>query len=635
MTKGSVGRLLRQRIAFLNWGLNLRPVRLAIIGGMTCSLMRATLQWVVPLPLKLLFDNVLTNHPLPAMLAWLPANRAELLYIFCGTMIVIAILLGLTSYGANALLAGAGQRVVFDLRCRLFRHLEAQSSRFHQRHPVGDLLARLGGDVQAMQSVVVNVFPVAMENGLTVAGMVVIMLVLDWQFSLLALALLPGLYWVIHHYLGAIKTAQRGARRHEGLATASAQQTLVALPVVQAFGTEGLEADRYAALAQQGLTANRRSVLLQSRFTPMVTVLMTISTAMVMFFGSRQVISGRLTPGDLLVFSAYFRGMYSPARQLSKLAGTMGRGQASAERVTEMLSIDEQVPQRPLALTPHKVFGSIVFDSVSFSHPGSGMVLEEINLTIGAGKQHALVGPTGSGKSTLLRLVARFADPGAGAVLLDGVNLVDLDLEWLRRQIAFVPQEMALLRPTVWENIAYGSAGASRTDAIAAARTVGVHEVLDSLREGYDTDVGERGDGLSGGQRQCVAMARAMVRNAPILLLDEPTTGLDSATESVVIQALGRLCEGRTTLMVSHQLSAVSGADRITVLSRGRIVEDGTHDELSRVGTSYSRLHQLSGTSGESGARPQPPITLAQYLHEYVEMPIDTDSTNRADACRA
>jgi ATP-binding cassette subfamily B protein len=594
--KGATWRMLRRRYGFLNWGLDLRPVRLAVIGGVTCSLARAVLQWVAPLPLKLIFDNVLSNHRLPALLAWLPGSRSARLYVLCGAMILVAVLLGLTAYGANALLAGAGQRVVYDLRCRLFRHLEQQSARFHQGRPVGDLLSRLGGDVQAMQSVVVNVLPVVVENSLTVAGMVVIMLVLDWQFSLLALALLPGLWWVVRHYMAAIKTAQRGARRNEGMATAAAQQTLVALPVVQAFGAEGTEADRYAALAQTGLTANRQAVLLQSRFTPLVTIIMTLSTALVMFFGARQVVSGHLTAGDLLVFSAYFRGMYSPARQLAKLAGMMGRGQASAERVSEVLATHEHVPQRAHALTPGGVRGSIVFDHVSFSHPGEGVVLDDICLTIAPGEQHALVGATGSGKSTLLRLVARFADPDAGAVLLDGVDLRALDLDWLRRQIALVPQEMALLRPTVWENIAYGSQRASRADAVAAARAVGVHDVLAALRDGYDTDIGEGGSRLSGGQRQCVSMARAMVRDAPILLLDEPTTGLDATTESVVLSALDRLCEGRTTLLVSHQLKAVHGADGITVLSKGRIVEQGTHAGLLDAGNAYSTLHRSAGS---------------------------------------
>ena len=587
----------RHWIFFLDWGLDLHTVRYAILGGVLFSAFRAMLTWIVPFPLKLVFDSVFANHPLPSILSWMPVNHTDRLYLLVGAMVVIAVLLGVTAYGADMLLAGAGQKVVFDLRTRLFRHLAAQSASFHQRRQQGDLLARLGGDVQAMQSVVVNVVPVVAENVLTVFGMLVIMLVLQWQFSLLAMSLLPVLWFVMRHYMGSIKTAQREARRNEGMATAAAQQILVSLPVVQAFGTEQEEVDRYGALASEGLTANRRAVLLQSQFTPMVTLLMTMSTVMVMLYGGTKVLNGSLTPGDLLLFSAYFGGMYTPARQLAKLAGTIGVGQASAERVTEVLTTHDEVPQRPDARRPQRATGRIEYDHVSFAHPDSGPVLDDIELEVPAGHCQALVGSTGAGKSTLLRLVPRFIDPTAGSVRLDGVDLRDLDLEWLRRNVALVPQELALLRPTVWENVIYGSPWTSRTDAVAAARAVGVHDVLAGLRNGYDTEVGEGGSGLSGGQRQCVAVARAMARDAKVLLLDEPTTGLDAATQSVVVGALDRLSEGRTTLIVSHQLNAVHNADRISVISHGRMIEHGTHHELVSGRSAYRDLYTAGSYS--------------------------------------
>ena len=588
----------RHRIVFLDWGLDLHSVRFAILGGVAFSAFRAMLTWIVPVPLKLIFDSVFANHPLPGVLAWMPADHADRLYILVGAMLVLAVLLGLTAYGADVLLAGAGQKVVFDLRTRLFRHLTAQSASFHNRRMKGDLLARLGGDVQAMQSVVVNVVPVVAENVLTVVGMLVIMFVLQWQFSLLAMSLLPVLWLVMRHYMAAIKTAQREARRNEGHATAAAQQILVALPVVQASGTEQAEVDRYGTLASEGLTANRRAILLQSRFTPMVTLLMTTSTVLVMLYGGTRVLSGQLTPGDLLLFSAYFGGMYTPARQLAKLAGTIGVGQASAERVTEVLATHEEVPVRPSARRPSAVSGRIDFDHVTFAHRDSGIVLDDVQLEIPSGHRQALVGSTGAGKSTLLRLIPRFIDPVAGAVRLDGVDLRDLDLAWLRRHVALVPQELALLRPTVWENVVYGSDWTTRADAEAAARAVGVHDVLAGLRDGYDTEVGEGGSGLSGGQRQCIAVARAMARDAEVLLLDEPTTGLDATTQSVVVDALERLSDGRTTLIVSHQLTAVHNADRITVMSRGRLVEHGTHHELVAGQSAYRELYAAGAPGG-------------------------------------
>ncbi len=600
MTAGGTLRLLRLHRA---WDLDLRPVRAAVGAGVALSALRACLQWVAPVPLKLVFDSVLAHHPLPSVLSWMPSTPSGRLVVLTAAMVGIAVLLGVTAFGATAFLASAGQRVVHDLRCRLFAHLSVQSRWFHQRRTQGDLLARLGGDVQAMQTVVVNVVPMAVENSLTIAGMIVIMLVLDWQFSLLALSMVPLLVLVVRHYMAAIKHSQRQARRAEGEATTSAQQVLTALPVVQASGTETLEAGRYGALARRGLDANRRAVVLQSRFTPIVTVVMTCSVALVMLIGARDVLAGRLTAGDLLLFAAYFRGMYSPARQLAKLAGMLGRGHASAERVSEILHTHEEVPRPAVARRAPAVRGRVSFERVTFAYPDASPVLAGIALDVEPGERRAFVGATGSGKSTLLRLVPRFADPTAGAVRLDGVDVRELDLDWLRQQVAWVPQELALLRPTVWENVVYGSRWTTRADAVAAARVVGVHEVLAGLCDGYDTEVGEVGSRLSGGQRQCIALARAMARDATVLLLDEPTTGMDAATRSVVVGALDLLCEGRTTLLVTHQLAAVASGYRISVLSEGRIVENGTHHELVGSPTAYRDLY-VADLAGVVAAMP-------------------------------
>ena len=577
------------------WGIEMRPVRLSVAAGIALSVGRAVFLWLAPWPLKIVFDSVLASHPLPLGLgAWLPSDRIARLDVLALAMVAIALGLGVTAYGANAFLANAGQKVVYDLRCRLFRHIQAQSMTFHHRQRVGDLLARLGGDVQAMQGVVVNVIPVIAENVLTVAGMATIMFLLDWHFSLLALSTVPILYVVVRRHLSAIRSVQRVARSNEGSAGSTAQQVLAGLPVVQAFGTEELEAGRYAALASEGLAANRRAVLLQSRFSPLVTAFMTVSTALVVYFGARGVIQGRITPGDLLVFTAYLRGMYTPVRQLAKVAGMLGRGQASAERVKEIIDSSEQVPQSPRARVLAKARGAVSFENVSFAYPGSKKALDAVSLEVAAGSHHALIGPTGSGKSTLMALVPRFFDPDEGEVRLDGVDLRALELSSLRRVLALVPQEPWLLAETVWENITYGAGHQTRDEAIAVARAAGVHEVIASLRDGYDTKVGERGRLLSGGQRQCIAVARAMARDARVVLLDEPTTGLDAKTESVLLDALERLSEGRTTIHVTHQLRHVRHADRITLLEHGRVREEGTRADLVGARAAYWRLEQLS-----------------------------------------
>ena len=572
---------------------NLRPVRAMLAAGLAASALVAVMEWVAPWPLKFIFDSVIGHRPLPAWLSWLPSGQTGLLEALAGAMIAVALLRAVADYLSTRLVATAGQRVVFDIRCQLFRHIEAQSLGFHQRRHTGDLLARLGGDVQAMQSVMITAVPTLVRNILTLAGMITIMLIVDWRDALLAMALLPALFLATRHYLGRIKTVQRRARRADGEASAVAQEVLTSMTVVQAFGAEGVEADRYAQATGRGLEEDRRAIVAQAEFTPLMTLAMTASTALVLFFGVRAVTAGSLTAGDLLVFMAYLRGMYSPVRQLSKLAGVVSRAQAAAERVAEVLATAEQVPERAHAQRVHRAAGAITLSKVEFAYPGRAAILDGVDLEIPAGSRQALVGLTGSGKSTLLRLIPRFLDPTAGLVLLDGVDVADLVLADLRRQVAFVPQEPYLFRASVWENIVYGATERGRGAAVAAARLAGLHDVFEAFPDGYDTPVAERGSTLSGGQRQCVAVARAMARNAPVLLLDEPTVGLDAELESVLLSALDCLAEGRTTITVSHQLQGLRRADQIAVLSHGRIIETGTHDELLRHRRTYWRLDRL------------------------------------------
>lgn len=582
----------------------LRPVRITLGVGLVATAVGAAMQWAAPWPLKFIFDSVLAGKPLPAWLGWLPADPQGRLTLLAIAMLAIAAIYGLMDYLSNRLVATAGQRVVFDLRNRLFRHIEAQSLGFHQRSRAGDLMARLGGDIQAIQSAMVSAVPTLFSNVLTLVGMVAIMLFIDWRYALLAVALVPGLFLVMRHYLARIKSIQRLARRADGEASAVAQEVLTSMLVVQAFGAEETEAARYAAATGRGLEENRRAIVAQSEFTPLMTVAMTASTVLVVFVGAQAVLQGHLTPGYLLVFMAYLRGMYSPIRQLAKLAGVVGRAQAAAERVAEILATAEAVPERPDAWRVHRARGELSLDAVAFAYPSGPPILDGVHLRVPAGSRQALVGATGSGKSTLLRLVPRFMDPTSGAVRLDGTDLRDLALADLRRQVAFVPQEPYLFRASVWENIVYGGPTGGRAAAVAAARAAGVHEVIDGFSGGYETIVGERGSALSGGQRQCVAVARAMARNAPILLLDEPTVGLDAELEAVLLAALDHLADGRTTVTVSHQLASLRRVDRIAVLVDGRIVEAGSHDALLEARGTYARLNaaQQSATLIPVGA---------------------------------
>ncbi len=572
---------------------HIRPVRAMLATGLGASVFAAIMQWLGPWPLKYIFDSVLSHRSLPRWLSWMPHQRAGLLDALLGALIAIAIGLAVSDYFSTRLMATAGQRVVLSIRRQLFRHLEAQGAHFHQSRRTGDLLARLGGDVQAIQSAVINAVPSLVRNVLTLAGMITIMLIVDWRFALLAMTLVPMLLWSTRHYLRRIKAYQRLARRSDGDANAVAQEVLSAMAVVQAFGAEEIEAARYGEVTERGLEQNRRAIVAQSQFTPLMTLAMSLSTALVLYFGARGVMSGRLTAGDLLVFAAYLRGMYSPVRQLAKLAGVVGRAHAAAERVIELLDTHEEVPETPSPRRIGRARGEISLLDVSVTYPGAAPVLSSVSLQLDAGSRLALVGATGSGKSTILRLIPRFLDPTSGSVRLDGVDLNELGLRDLRRQIAYVPQEPYLFRATVWENILYGQVETGRTAAIEAARRAGLHELIESFPEGYDTLVDERGQSLSGGQRQCVAVARAMARNTPILLLDEPTTGLDAELESTVLAAIDLVVAGRTSIIVSHQLSRLGDVDQIAVLSNGRISETGTHAQLMAERHVYWRLRRI------------------------------------------
>ncbi len=551
-----------------------------------------------PWPIKLIFDNVLLGkHLRKPWSLMIPQALAQdhllLLIVLCAALLILALISAGSTYVGMRLLAVIGQRVIFHLRCALFAHLQQLSPAFYDRQRLGDLMTRLTSDIQSIQDMLVMALPLLLLNVMLVAGMLVVLLIINLPFGALGLVSAFVVYIVLRWYLRNIKQVARQTRRCESDANALAQENLRGIRVVQAFGLEAHAKQEYEEKITRALHLGIIAARLQSGLPSVVSLMTDLGILAALVIGGILALQGQVTIGDLLVFSAYLRAMYSPLRQLSKFSNTFTRASACAERVTDLLQTAPEIVDRPTAVPAPRLHSSIIFHRVSFSYDQQRPALHDISFRIRPGMMVALVGHTGAGKSSILHLLQRFYDPQAGQILLDGQDIRDYTLASLRQQIALVPQDPMLFRASVRENIAYGRPEASEAEIIAAARQAHADAFIRWLPQGYDTILEEHGVGLSGGQRQCLAIARAMLRQAPLLLLDEPTVGLDAQAEQIVVQALERLMIGRTTLVSAHRLSTIQRADLVLVLEKGHIVEAGTPAELLAARGHYYRFYTL------------------------------------------
>jgi len=557
---------------------------------------RAVVLLLLPWPLKYTIDNVIFGRRLPAWLhAILPEvvqHRMALLNLLALIMLGLGAADALLVYVGNRLFLDAGQRVVFAIRFDLFAHLQRLSLEFHRRHRGGEMMSRLGDDVKQLQDFVAVIGIDLLPHAMTILGMAVVMFVIDWRYALIALSIAPALYFISRFYSKRLRQALHQVRNHEGTLSGVTQEIFTSIQVVQAFARESHEENRFSEQAKKSLEAGVYANGLQSRYGPTMNLVLAVATGAIIWYGAASVIRGVLSPGDLLVFLAYLRGIATPARQLAKTGRAMGRATVALERIADYRAETPTVVDPPGAIAPSGRARRLEFAGVSFGYRPDEPILRDISFTLEAGKTVALVGPTGAGKSTIANLIPRFYDPTGGTVLLDQRDVRSLPLAYLRRQVASVLQETALFQATIWENIAYGREGASRTDVVCAAREVGVDQMIEHLPRGYDSMVSERGLSLSVGQRQCIAIARAMLCDAPIVILDEPSSSLDARTERALMCALSRLASRRAALVIAHRLSTVMNADMILVLERGRIVQRGTHAELLSTTGLYATLWQ-------------------------------------------
>jgi len=533
----------------------------------------------------------------------------SLLWLLAGLALTLAIAKGLCDYGSAVQMIRVGQRIIADVQKALFARLMRADLAYFQAHPTGTLISRFTSDAVLLRGAAANVLGGMGKDAITVAFLVAVMFYQDWLLGLVSFFIFP---LAIHPIVGIGRRIRRVAANTQaeiGQLTTLLSQTFQGARHVKAYGMEAYEERRATGLFERLFALIVRAGRTRSRASPMMEALGGAAIAAVILYGGHQVIAGVRTPGALFSFITALLLAYQPLKNLANLNASLQEGLAAAERVFEVLDIEPTIRDRPGAKPLRITGGEIRFDSVSFGYASGVVALDDVSLTVPAGRTVALVGPSGAGKSTILNLIPRFFDVGEGSIAIDGQDVRSVTLASLRGAIALVAQEVSLFDDTVRANIAYGRFGASEAEVEAAAQAAGASRFIDELPDRYDTLVGEHGVRLSGGQRQRIAVARAMLKDAPILLLDEATSALDSESERQVQAALRALMLGRTTLVIAHRLSTVQGADLICVVDRGHIVEIGCHEELLGAGGLYCRLHTIQFADQRSQTTAAAPVT--------------------------
>ena len=579
----------------------LQPYRLHLIAILAAMIVETIANLAAPWPLKVIIDDVAGHgHSSPVFSriesALAGTQKMNLAVIMALSFLLIAIIGAVAGYIDNYITESVGQRVAHDLRMRTYHHLQRLSLSYYDTHATGGILSTITTDIQTVQSFASSSTLDILVDLLTIVSMLGLMFWLNWDFTLIALGVTPILLIFVFRFKKAVKKATREVRKQQSEIVSVVQQNLGSMQVIQAFGLQDHQEKELGTVSQAVIDAALKARRVKSLLSPIVSIVGAACTAVVLWRGAWLTVNEVMTVGALTVFLAYLTKFFKPVKDLATSTNAIAQVAVAVDRIEEVLDADNLIVERDDPVEIKNVAGKIEFSNVSFGYTEKP-ILSNLNFTIDAGQFIGIVGPTGAGKSTVVSLIPRFYDPLLGSIKIDGVDVRDMKLSHLRDQIGYVLQDTVLFRATVAENIAFGRPGASEDEIIAAAKLANAHEFIMQMPGGYRAMVGERGSTLSGGQRQRIGIARVMIRNSPILLLDEPTAALDTESERLVVDALERLMDGKTVIAIAHRLSTIRDADRIMVISRGTVAEMGSHDELMAADGIYAALHSAQFTT--------------------------------------
>ena len=594
----------------------LRPYRAAMSAGGLCVLGSALIELARPWPLKIIFDYILipSKHAFGSdMLGFLQSlDTTSILLIAAAAILLISIVSGLLHYGQRIILGGVGHKLVGAVRLQLFTHIQRLPQSYHDHRETGDLLMRMTGDLNLVKDLLISILVNLGSRGVIVLGMLAAMAVLDPLLTLITLAVIPILLLINTHFSTQIKEASRRQRRKEGQLATSVHDSITSISLIKSFAQEDRQARRIGKQVSSDVEAGLRIRRLEAAFSRSVDIVTALGLCGVIWFGVQRVLDGAITAGDLLIFTSYMRGVYRPVRDLAELSTRTSKAVVSAQRIIDVLDQEAPVTDLPDAISARDIRGDIRFEDVGFEYYKDHSILRSLTFRIPGGRTTAIVGPSGAGKSTIAKLILRLYEPAHGRIVLDDRDIRGYQTRSLRKRITSLSQDITMFHTTVRENIAFARPDASPEEIEDAARRAGAAEFIEGLRDGYETVVGEGGLTVSGGQRQRLAFARAALRDSPIMIFDEPATGLDAQAERAAKQSLATLREGRTTIIITHRLNFLDLADHVVLLGDGRVLEEGDPAVLiQRAGPyqdfvrDWSSMMALAenGDAGEKAAR--------------------------------